>query len=466
MKNVLPYIFMMCGLSAWGQTPIQVQTKTGNYDISDAYSITFEDAGRVQVIKSQSQGEVRIPMADLKQIHFNDTAVSLINQIRNLEGCKIMKAILLDEVKDLPADFFWQYLNSPSVTKVLIPNDEALLYIPSASLPLRVSSHECWSAFLGDASIYMRRYSYDPTTGTKGREMIGTGISQTEAAGILKRLILNQMVVGTEFPAYTAAGSEVDFKADVYQGTYQKWALQNEWKDFPEAHVVEKLAASDGKEYMVVDRIVAETCLPTYDALSEIAPKFLELMDVPVQFLLDCGYIDAAHVASVSFFKDVSYNLGYKKFCWTSTRVNYTIFAPTDEAIDAAIRTGDVYTWQMIQNDPSNALEKIAKTMAFIKRHICFGNVLIDVPEGGTVSRISCNLLPNGTAQRVSVERRTGSDEFLVNNVQSVPSSIRYVRDPLDPWEKRWNDSERAFTNQNSVTGVVMQINQAIVEEY
>lgn len=65
MKNVLPYIFMMFGLSAWGQTPIQIQTKTGNYDLSDAYSITFEDVGRIQVIKSQSQGELRIPTADL-----------------------------------------------------------------------------------------------------------------------------------------------------------------------------------------------------------------------------------------------------------------------------------------------------------------------------------------------------------------------------------------------------------------
>lgn len=464
MKNVLPYIFMMFGLSAWGQTPIQVQTKTGNYDLSDAYSITFEDAGRIQVIKSQSQGELRIPTADLNQIHFNDTAVSLVNQIRNLEGCEIMKTILFDGVKDMPSDFFWRYMNSPSVTKILIPNDEAFLYIPASALPLQEHGFEMYSVSVSGYSDYpltMRVYDYDPFTGTKGLEKRGERPSQSDMIEFLQRLILNQMVVGTEFPAYTAAGSEIDFSSDAYQGTFQKWALQSEWQNIPEAHVVGRFDGPDGKECMIVDRVVAETCLPTYSALSDIAPSFLELMDVPVQFLLDCGYIDAAHVASVSFFEDVD---GYKRFCWTSSRVNYTIFAPSDEAIEEAINAGNLYTWQMIQDNPSNALEKISKTMAFIKRHICFGNVLIDIPQGSKKNLASCNLLPSGVAQSLSVEHRAASDEFVVGDAKATPASIRYVR---DPWKKNsYGTKYNPFMNLNLVTGVVMQIDKAIVDEY
>ena len=119
MKYILLFISMAFALNVWSQTPIQVQTQTKEYNLSDAYRITFEDDGCTQVVHTRSQGEIRIPMADLKQIHFNDTAISLANQIMALENCEIMKTILFDDIPGLPSEFFWRYLNSPNVKQLL-----------------------------------------------------------------------------------------------------------------------------------------------------------------------------------------------------------------------------------------------------------------------------------------------------------------------------------------------------------
>lgn len=473
MKYILLFISMAFALNVWSQTPIQVQTQTKEYNLSDAYRITFEDDGCTQVVHTRSQGEIRIPMADLKQIHFNDTAISLANQIMALENCEIMKTILFDDIPGLPSEFFWRYLNSPNVKQVLIPNDDAFLNIPTARLPLTVISYNLLSVSLDKNSnfpLQMKRYAFDPRTGEKGRELVGSNPSQTEIVGILQRLIVNQFLVGSDSPAYTVAGSFVNMENDIYEGTYRKWTLQNGWANLPKINVIQQFEGSDGKICKVTDAFVCETCLTTYDALKEIAPEFLKLMEVPTQFLLDCGYMDAAHVADVTFFKDMEQ---WNKFCWTSSRVSYTIFAPTDEAIKTAINNKEVFTWDMIKeyknslqgNENADALlrEKISKTLAFVKRHICFGNVLVDIPKGNTMRVMSCNMQSTGAPQQISITRDASSDGFAVFNAKSVPNSIRCVR---EPWKKNTSYFRNPFITLDMGTGVVMQINEAIANEY
>lgn len=478
MKRILPLILSAFALNAWGQVPVQVQTQSKNYDLSDAYRITFEDGGATQVIHTRSQGEIRVPMSDLKQIHFNDTTVSLMDQIMNLENCEIMKTILSDKVPNLPASFFWAYLNSPSVTKVFIPNDDAFQMIP---YKVRVSAiGEVVSVKSPPGQTFplkAERYVYDFKTGLKGRAVINGKLTEEEAVNILQRLILNQMMIENQDNAYTVAGSEVEKCDGEYRGAYQKNALNKEWENIPMVHVVQSLPGIEGKTCMVTDACAHESILRTYEVLQEIAPSFLSLMQVPVKFLADCGYIhygvgleiSPEDEASVSFFENQTDNL--YRFCWTSAKVGYTIFAPSDEAMSVALNNGDVYTWDKIQSERKAVLvsggsedvihEMISKTFAFIKRHICFRNAMVEVAPGENAQMVSCNQLSGGVPQTLSVRRESNSDIFEVSSsrAKSDPKTIYYVREPWD------NIKDNVYSSSEYSVGVVMRMDKAIVDE-
>lgn len=476
MKRILPLILSAFALNAWGQVPVQVQTQSKNYDLSDAYRITFEDGGATQVIHTRSQGEIRVPMSDLKQIHFNDTTVSLMDQIMNLENCEIMKTILSDKVPNLPASFFWAYLNSPSVTKVFIPNDDAFQMIPyKVSAIGEVVSVK--SAPGQTFPLKVERYVYDFKTGLKGRAVINGKLTEEEAVNILQRLILNQMMIENQDNAYTVAGSEVEKCDGEYRGAYQKNALNKEWENIPMVHVVQSLPGIEGKTCMVTDACAHESILRTYEVLQEIAPSFLSLMQVPVKFLADCGYIhygvgleiSPEDEASVSFFENQTDNL--YRFCWTSAKVGYTIFAPSDEAMSVALNNGDVYTWDKIQSERKAVLasggsedvihEMISKTFAFIKRHICFRNAMVEVAPGENAKMVSCNQLSGGVPQTLSVRRESNSDIFEVSSsrAKSDPKTIYYVREPWD------NIKDNVYSSSEYSVGVVMRMDKAIVDE-
>lgn len=475
MKKFLSCILLLAlGLSVWGQANIQVQTKTEQYDLSDAYSITFEDSGRVQVIKTRYHGDVRIPMTDLIQIHFNDTAVSLADQIKNLENCEIMKTLLLEGVPGLSPDFFWQYLNSPSVTKVFIPTDDAFLTIPSFSLAPR--SEELLSITLNKEKSFpftMKSIFYNPLTGEKKRDW-SSSYSQDVIIETLKRLVLNQFVVGTDNVTYTATGSEIEYKDGQYEGTYQKTAALSGWQNFPKINVLQEFGGADGKTYLVTDECVHETTSLTYEALSEIAPRFLSLMDVPVQLLIDCGYVAEEDAASVTFFKT---QIGRKIFNWTSSQVNYTIFAPSDEAIDEVVNSGEICTWEMIEayknefqgnaNTDIWLHEQIAKVMSFIKRHICFGNVMIGVSHGRSEysEYATCDLSSDGVARFIGVKKNSSTEQLEISNerttAKTVSGMVRYVRDPIS---LRMIDSyDVIFSTLDAGNGMVMQIDKAMM---
>lgn len=457
MKKFLSCILLLAlGLSVWGQANIQVQTKTEQYDLSDVYSITFEDSGRVQVIKTRYHGDVRIPMTDLIQIHFNDTAVSLADQIKNLENCEIMKTLLLEGVPGLSPDFFLQYLNSPSVTKVFIPTDDAFLTIPSHRLYPR--SEELLSITLNKE----RSFPFI----MKKKETGSSIYSRDEIIETLKRLVLNQFVVGTNNPTYTATGSEIEYKDGQYEGTYQKMAALIGQQNFPKINVLQEFDGADGKTYLVTDECVHETTSLTYKALSEIAPRFLSLMDVPVQLLIDCGYVAEENAASVTFFKNSN-----KIFNWTSSQVNYTIFAPSDEAIDEVINSGEICTWEMIeayknefQGDANTDIwlhEQIAKVMSFIKRHICFGNVMIGTSHGQS-EYATCDLSSDGVARYIGVKKDGNAERLEISNerttAKTVSGMVRYVRDPIS-----LSSYDVIFSTLDAGNGMVMQIDKAMM---
>ena len=458
MKKFLSCILLLAlGLSVWGQANIQVQTKTEQYDLSDAYSITFEDSGRVQVIKTRYHGDVRIPMTDLIQIHFNDTAVSLADQIKNLENCEIMKTLLLEGVPGLSPDFFLQYLNSPSVTKVFIPTDDAFLTIPSHRLAPR--SEELLSITLNKE----RSFPFI----MKKKETGSSIYSRDEIIETLKRLVLNQFVVGTNNPTYTATGSEIEYKDGQYEGTYQKTAALIGQQNFPKINVLQEFDGADGKTYLVTDECVHETTSLTYEALSEIAPRFLSLMDVPVQLLIDCGYVAEEDAASVTFFKT---QIG-RRFNWTSSQVNYTIFAPSDEAIDEVVNSGEICTWEMIeayknefQGDANTDIwlhEQIAKVMSFIKRHICFGNVMIGASHGQS-EYATCDLSSDGVARYIGVKKDSNAERLEISNerttAKTVSGMVRYVRDPIS-----LSSYDVIFSTLDTGNGMVMQIDKAMM---
>lgn len=457
MKRILSLILSVFALNTWGQVSVQVQTQSKNYDFSDAYRITFEEGGATQVIHSRSKGEVRIPMSDLKQIHFNDTTVNLVHQIMNLDNCEIMNCIFAGKVPNLSADILLAYMNSPMVTQIFIPNDDAFQIIPYKM----GSTNEIVSVTLVSGNTFplkAQRYNYDYETGQRGRAVLNGELSEEETVKLLQRLIFNQMVLGNQKNAYTVAGSELETCDGEYKGTYQKNALKKGWTEIPMVHVVQTLPGAEGKSCMVTDACVHESISGTYEALQEIAPSFLSLMmDVPLDIFINPIYFESSNDGN--------------RFFWASSKVGYTIFAPSDEAMASAVNNGDVYTWDMIMEKREDILasegsktvidEMIEKTFAFINRHICFRNAMVEVTPGSSVQMVSCNMMSDGLPQLLSVRRESDSDvlEILDSQAKTDPESIFYVREPWDI------SNENVISSSEYSVGVVIRIDKAIVDE-
>ena len=131
MRKTTFLISCMLALTAWGQSPVQVQTGNGNYDLDAAYSITFENGGKSAVIKSEGQDDLHVSLDDLKQIYFNASiADSLKSKIMQLDNCKIMQTLLYGNCSQIPSVFFQSYLNNPATNLIFIPTDEAFKKIP------------------------------------------------------------------------------------------------------------------------------------------------------------------------------------------------------------------------------------------------------------------------------------------------------------------------------------------------
>lgn len=476
MKKILPIILMASSIGAWAQTPIQVQTKTKTYDLSDAYSITFENGGQTQVIKTKSQGEIRVPLADLKQIYFNDTLVTLTDQIKNLEGCEIMKTILFEENSVLAPYMFAPYLNASNITRVFIPTDKAFEAIPVVN-PKTPNLPCVLSVTLDKAASFPFRAQlkrYDPETGEVGG-FLGITPSSAELGAFLKRLVMNQFAFGNRKELKTVTGSMIEESEEGYKGTYELEATRKGNKYQTNVNAVQVLNGSDNRKCIVTDAVLSETLCSTHEALQELSPKFLQLLeDIPLDLMDQLGFFDPDYeywerTPYFSFFETLS--SGKKKFRWNSTAVNYTIFAPTDEALEAAFRSGILLSWDEIRAMADNlidsadweikgkyeVLEKVTELFFFINQHILFGNVMTDIPENTESKITTCLLTGNHTAQTVSVRRDKGN-VFSVSTAKTIPSSIRYVKEVGE-------SNYQLFFSDQMQSGVVMQIDKAITNE-
>lgn len=476
MKHILPLLCMVWGLNAWGQTSIQVQTKSENYSFSDAYRITFEDGGRVQVFHTQSQGEVRIPIGDLKQIHFNDTTFSLANQIKSLENCEIMKTILFEGGDLLPSYLFSPYLNASAVSHVFIPNDEAFQAIPiiykrspyiSSVLSVTLNKN-------AEFPLIGKMKRYDPETGQIGAPL--GNVSSQDLVPFLKRLVLNQFAMGDGIYLRTIAGSMIRKTENGYQGTYHLEVSRDpENQLYEDVHVIQEILGPENKKCMVTDAVINEGQVSTYDVLQELAPKFLTLLtDVPLDLLADAGVIEY-DLSTGEYIPDISYfemlDSGKKKFRWNSSKVSYTIMAPTDAAIDEAFRNGALLTWSEIEALAENlmgtddwetkgrqeVITKITDLLSFINRHILFGNVMTDIPQNAVLQVATCAVLDRYFSHSVSVQR-DDQEGFKIENVQVMPDCVRYV--------KEMDDSEYPFVFSDDIqSGVVIQIDKTITNK-
>lgn len=477
MKNILPIILMASSIGAWAQTPIQVQTKTENYDLSDAYSITFENGGQTQVIKTKSQGEIRVPLADLKQIYFNDTLVTLADQIKNLEGCEIMKTILFEENSGLAPYMFAPYLNASNISRVFIPTDKAFEAIPvvnsqNPNIPCVLSV-----ALDRNASFPFcaQLRSFDIETGEVGSVLVGVTISSAELGSFLKRLVLNQFAFGNGKELKTVTGSMIAESEEGYKGTYELEATRKGNKYQTNVNAVQVLSGSDNRKCIITDAVLSETLYSTYEALQELSPMFLQLLeDIPLDLLAQLGIIDYddeywEFTPDITYFKTLS--SGKKNFRWNTTAVNYTILAPTDEALEAAFRSGSLLSWDEIKAMADNLMEsadwetkgkgevceKVTKLFSFINQHILFGNVMTDIPENTESKIATCWVTGNHTSQTVSVRRDKGN-VFSVSTAKTIPSSIRYVREVGE-------SNYQLLLSDQMQSGVVMQIDKAITNE-
>lgn len=313
MRKTTFLISCMLALTAWGQSPVQVQTGNGNYDLDAAYSITFENGGKAAVIKSEGQEDLRVPLADLRQIYFNASiADSLKSKIMQLDNCKIMQTLLYGNSSQIPSAFFQSYLNNPATNLIFIPTDEAFKKIPvqmtsSLSTPVRqlvlsIEHNENDSDFPFRGKVYI----YDMKQDLVGRLLFYP--SNENCISWLRQVVLNQIMNYSYVEYQTAGGCRVKSVGDAYQSPYQITAEKLGYDLISKIQVQDVLfdimTPYGNKKCVVTNSLAAEFQITTYNALAELSPKFLQLMDVPVQLMVDFGFIsDASEYTQVSFFK-------------------------------------------------------------------------------------------------------------------------------------------------------------------
>lgn len=474
MRKTTFLISCMLALTAWGQSPVQVQTGNGNYDLDAAYSITFEKGGKAAVIKSEGQEDLRVPLADLKQIYFNASiADSLKSKIMQLDNCKIMQTLLYGSSSQIPSAFFQLYLNNPATNLIFIPTDEAFKKIPmqfklwqSSKVRQYVLSIEHDDSD-SDFPFRSRLCIYDPAVDLVGRQ-VPASLSNEKCVSWLQQVVLNQMM-NYSYPEYqTAGGCRVKPVGDAYQSPYQITAEELGYDLISKIQVQDVLfdimTPYGNKKCVVTNTLAAEFQITTYNALAELSPKFLQLMNVPVQLMVDYGLIsDASEYEQVSFFKDFGDNK-VAKFLWNSAHVDYTIFAPNDAAVDLAMQDNKLLSWEEIQTlAQSGAGEEqvrteIVRLMDFIKGHIVYQDVFSVLDNSSRVTFQSNCMLPEGLPQLVEVNRQDNG-ALMINGKSVGLSSFRYVHDV-------WIDGGYDFySNERISSGLVLQIDQAIVNE-
>lgn len=473
MRKTTFLISCMLALTAWGQSPVQVQTGNGNYDLDAAYSITFEKGGKAAVIKSEGQDDLRVPLADLRQIYFNASiADSLKSKIMQLDNCKIMQTLLYGNSSQIPSAFFQSYLNNPATNLIFIPTDEAFKKIPvqmtsSLSTPvhqlvLSIEHNENDSYFPFRGKVYI----YDMKQDLVGRRLFSPLIEN--CISWLRQVVLNQMM-NYSYPEYqTVGGCRVKSVGDAYQSPYQITAEELGYDLISKIQVQDVLfdimTPYGNKKCVVTNSLAAEFQITTYNALAELSPKFLQLMDVPVQLMVDYGFIsDASEYTQVSFFKDFDDNK-VAKFLWNSAHVDYTIFAPNNAAVGQAMKDNNLLSWEEIQAlAQSGAGEEqvrteIVRLMNFIKGHIVYRDVF-SVLEGNASATLQSNCMsPEGRPQAVEV-KKLDNGALIINGKSVGLSAFRYVHDA-------WTNGEYDFYgNERISSGLVLQIDQAIVNE-
>lgn len=476
MRKTTFLISCMLALTAWGQSPVQVQTGNGNYDLDAAYSITFEKGGKAAVIKSEGQEDLRVPLADLKQIYFNASiADSLKSKIMQLDNCKIMQTLLYGNSSKIPSAFFQSYLNSPATNLIFIPTDEAFKKIPiqvTSSLPPTIFQYVLSIEYVGGDPDFPFRTQlcwYDPKTDMLGRQVIGVSLKTEDCINYLRQVVLNQMI-NYSYPEYqTAGGCRVKSVGDdIYQSPYQIMAEQQEYNLIDKIQVQESLldmiTPYSGKKCVVTNSLISENQQTTYNALSEMSPKFLQLMNVPKQLMIDYGFIsDASEYPQVAFFENFGENLT-ARFLWNTAHVEYTIFAPTDAAVNQAMQANKLLSWEEIQTLAQNESSEeqirteIIRLMNFIKGHIVYCDALSVLETGTGEIVLESTIYQEGFPK--TIEMVKNSNGTLTANGETVSlSSIRYVHDT-------WINKTYDFSETERISsGLVLQIDKAIVNE-
>lgn len=475
MRKTTFLISCMLALTAWGQSPVQVQTGNGHYDLDAAYSITFENGGKAAIIKSEGQEDLHVSLADLKQIYFNASiADSLKSKIMQLDNCKIMQTLLYGNSSQIPSAFFQSYLNNPATNLIFIPTDEAFKKIP-IQLTTAVSTKQRqfvlsieYDEANSDFPFRSKVHWYDMSMDLIGRELPMTPLPVEKCISWLRQVVLNQMM-NYSYPEYqTAGGCRVKSVGEVYQSPYQITAEKLGYDLISNIQIQDVLfdmmTPYGNKKCVITNSLASEYQSTTYNVLGEFAPNFLQLMNVPVQLMVDYGFIsDASEYEQVSFFKDFDDNK-VAKFLWNSAHVDYTIFAPNNAAVDQAMKDNNLLSWEEIQAlAQSGAGEEqvrteITRLMNFIKGHIVYRDVFSMLDDTGSATLQSNCMSPEGRPQAVEV-KKLDNGALIINGKSVGLSAFRYVHDA-------WIDGEYDFyDNERISSGLVLQIDQAIVNE-
>lgn len=297
---------------------------------------------------------------------------------------------------------YTSYLNSlDSYYSFFIPNNEALLsYVDPVKY--KGTDNEIWEFQYDDKNktVWAKVYKYNVVTGEKG-EYVRDEKYEGAILDRLEDVLDNHIVVGSKiFEGNVENGHEyyrtknggiIRMKQEngnwYVQGTLQR--DQNKWLKVTK--IYDQTNGGNGKAYVIgaddeqpVPEPIMTTRKSTFDILSE-HEEFSVFYDLLLRSELLTTAPDGAGIASSQGNIDCFRNF------------NYTVYVPTNESLEAAIKSGRLHTWDEIEElqergengDKTAAAnaEKFAKDINdFLRYHIQDNLLMLDLDYSTEVS--------------------------------------------------------------------------------
>lgn len=482
MRTRLLFLVLLASNVLMAQVPLKVKTTEKEYQVEDATRITFSEDLAVQAIHTKSDGEMLLPMRDIREVMLRDTLQNVTNYILADPDCNIYRWAVFSDQGQINY-YMWTHFYSnfadpaqrgdataftpelQSRFALFVPTDSAMDTIPYClSLASRQPAAVGLRYFSGGVPT-AKLYSYNPETGVVGSRISSVKLSNACIVGLLNEMLLQHTIFfdrpedrelgirsGNEY-FKTMGGNVIRVAADgkSVQGVLQKDNEAKGLEVFTACNIIDSHQKDNGTVYKIDSPILPPAIQKSaYSVLSgEGYEEFFKLCRVDYDVLEALSLVDPNYPASTceklrAFFSTfvkkngADYNLSF------FPNHPFTLYAPGNEAVRQAIADG-LPTWESLAEaygggvgsdaEREEGQRKVYELINFVRYHFHFGTEIADklpfaarehatpviLPDGHVTPALRVSSAGNGT---LSVTDATGQTLQVMDEGKNV-----FVRD-------------------------------------